>query len=137
MSLLDEYRHKLEAQFEEHKSRLNVLKAKAKKVAAQSKIVGYQELEKADIHLDQVKARLKELKGAGGHALDELKSGMHKALADLKASTQKAAQHFTDAKPAAKKGSAKSRPAKAKAAAKLVRHPKAVKRSVRAKSKGR
>jgi hypothetical protein len=119
MSLLDAYRQKLEAQIQEHKAKLDMLKARARKVAAQSKIVGYAELAKADIHLDQVKARFKELKGAGGSALGEIRTGVQKALADLKVSTTKAAKHF----------SAHAAPAKAAPA-------KPRKRAKRAKAKG-
>ncbi len=107
MSLLHAYRQKLEAQIQEHKAQLNLLKAKAKRVAAQGRIVGHEELAKADIHLDQVKARFKELKGAGGSALGEIRTGVKKALADLKISTTKAARHFSAAPPAKPRKSTK------------------------------
>jgi len=100
MSLLDAYRQKLEAQIQEHKAKLDLLKARARRVAAQSKIMGYEELAQADKHLGQVKARFKELKGAGGSALGEIRTGVQKALADLKVSTQKAASHFSAPAPA-------------------------------------
>jgi hypothetical protein len=111
MSLLDAYRQKLEAQIQEHKARLDLLKARAKKVAAQSRIVGYEELAEADKHLEHVKAKFNKLKGAGGGALAELKIGVKKALADLSASTKKAAQHFN----------AQTRPAKTQTRTKPAR----------------
>jgi hypothetical protein len=99
MSLLDAYRQKLEAQIQEHKAHLDLLRARAKRVAAQGRILGYEELALADKHLEQVKARFKELKGAGGGALGEIRTGVKKAMADLKVSTKKAAQHFSAAAP--------------------------------------
>jgi multidrug resistance efflux pump len=100
MSLLDAYRQKLEAQIQEHKAQLDLLKARAKRAAATSRILGYEELAEADKHLEHVKAKFKELKGAGGGALEEIKTGVKKALADLKVSTKKAAQHFNTRAPA-------------------------------------
>jgi uncharacterized phage infection (PIP) family protein YhgE len=94
MSLLNTYRKKLETQIHEHKGQIDALKARARRVAAQGKILGYKELAKADKQLDHVTARLKELKGAGGGALGEIRTGVKKALVDLQASTKKAAQHF-------------------------------------------
>ena len=74
MSLLDAYRQKLAAQIQEHKAQLDLLKARARRVAAQSRILGYEELAEADKHLEHVKARFKELKGAGSHAFEDIKS---------------------------------------------------------------
>ena len=116
MSLLDAYRQKLEAQIQEHKAQLVLLRAKAKRAAATSRIVGYEELAQADKHLEQAKAKFKELKGAGGSALEDIKAGVKKALADLKVSTQKAAKHFNTqapkAQPAAAKPRTRTKPAK-------------------------
>lgn len=99
MSLLDTYRQKLELQIQEHKVRLQLLKARAKQAAAQSEM----ELARADKHMDKVKARFKELKGASGSALQDIQAGLKKALADLQVSTKKAARHF-NAHPPAKPG---------------------------------
>jgi len=127
MSLLDAYRQKLEAQIQEHKAKLNLLKARAQRVAAQGRIMGYEELAHADKHLEHVKARFKELKGAGGTALGEIKTGVRKALADLKVSTQKAAKHFSAHVNHAPPPSAKKPRARTKHAAKVVRHSKVAK----------
>jgi len=110
MSLLDAYRQKLEAQIQEHKAQLDLLKARAKRAAATSRILGYEELAEADKHLAQVKTKFNELKGAGSGALGEIKTGVKKALADLKASTKKAAQHFNTKAPA--KPRTRTRPAR-------------------------
>jgi hypothetical protein len=111
MSLLDAYRNKLEAEIREHKAQLDLLKARARRLAAQSKILGYEELAEADKHLEHVKARFKELKGAGGGALGEIRTGVKKALADLKVSTKKAAKHFS-AHAAPAKPQTRTRPAR-------------------------
>jgi len=117
MSLLDAYRQKLEAQINEQKAKLDLLKARASKAAAHGKILGYEELAHADQHLGQVKAKFKELANAGGHALAEIRTGMGKALDDLKTSTQKAAVHLKSHAPAPVPKSAPrpKKPARAKA----------------------
>jgi uncharacterized phage infection (PIP) family protein YhgE len=132
MSLIDAYRQKLEAQIHEHKAQLDLLKAKAKRVAAQSKFVGHQELAEADKHLEHVKAKFNELKGAGGHAWGEIKTGVKKALADLQVSTKKAANHFNPPKPKATPGRAKAKAKVVHATAKLT-HAKPKSARIKAK----
>jgi len=132
MNLLDAYRQKLEAQIHEHKAKLDLLKARARRVAAQTRIVGYEELAQADKHLEHVKARFKDLKGAGGTALGEIRTAVQKALGDLKDSTTKAAKHFSDHVSHATPPPPKPRPrakhtkvaTAAKHAAKVVKHSK-------------
>jgi hypothetical protein len=133
MSLLDEYKEKLEAQIREHKAQLDFLKAKARRVAVQSKFVGHQQLAEADKHLDHVKARFNELKGVGGEALAEIRTGLKNALADLKISTKKAAEHFNAPPPPPPKSTRTAKPAKpaAKAKAKVVRTVKHTARAVK------
>jgi hypothetical protein len=127
MSLIDTYRKKLEAQIHGHKAQLDSLKAKARRLALQSKFVGEDDLAAADKHLEHIKARYHEMKGAGGSALGDLRTGVKKALADLKASTHKAAQHF-DSHPSHAHRRPRTKTAKAarpvKHAAKVMRHSK-------------
>lgn len=94
MSLIDTYKQKLEAQIQEQKAQLDLLKARARRIAVQGKFAGKEELAQADKHLAHIKAKLNELRGAGGGALAEIRSGVKNALADLKISTRKAAHHF-------------------------------------------
>jgi hypothetical protein len=112
MSLLDAYRRKLETQIREHKANLDVLKTEARRFAAGSKIVGQAELATAEKHLEQVKAKFNELKGAGGVALGEIKAGLKTALADLSVSTKKAARHFKAHAAPARPPAPRRRPAK-------------------------
>jgi hypothetical protein len=94
MSLRDAYQEKLEARFQEQKARLDLLRARAKRAAAHSKILAYEELANADSHLTEAKAKLKTLADAGGSAMAELKSGVSRAFADLKTASQRAAEHL-------------------------------------------
>lgn len=131
MSLLDTYKQKLDAQIKEHKAQLDLLKAKARKVAAQSKYVGEARLAEADKHFEHAKAAFTDLKNGSGTALGELKNGLQKALADLKASTQKAAKHFDATPPPPPPRHTKprrtARSTRVKHAAKAVKHSKAAK----------
>jgi hypothetical protein len=105
MSLRDAYQQKLQAQFQEQKAKLDLLRARAKRAAAQGKILAYEELSGADQHLAQAKAKLKTLADVGGSAVSELKSGISRAYSDLKIASKRAAEHLRSngsAPPAAK-----------------------------------
>jgi hypothetical protein len=94
MSLRDAYQQRLEAQLQEQKAKLDLLRARAKRAAAHGRILAYEELANADTHLTEAKARLKTLADAGGHAISELKSGVSRAFSDLKTASQRAAEHL-------------------------------------------
>jgi len=96
MSLKDVYREKLEAQIEEQRARLELLKAKAKRAAADVKIIAYEEIGDSDAKLDALKGKLKELGNASGDAWQEMKGGIEKAWEDLTVSCKKAAHRFND-----------------------------------------
>jgi uncharacterized protein YicC (UPF0701 family) len=111
MSLRDAYQQKLEARFQEQKAQLDLLRARAKRAAAHSKILAYEELANADTHLTEAKAKLKILADAGGSAMSELKSGVSRAFADLKTASQRAADHLRaniSAPPPSKPGTGKT-----------------------------
>jgi hypothetical protein len=122
MSLIDTYKQKLEAQIHDHKAQLDSLKAQARRVALRSKFVVEEDLAAADKQLQHVKARFKELKGAGGSALGEISTGVKKALADLKLSTKKAARHF-DTHDAPKAKAAPPKPRTRTKSAKSAKEP--------------
>jgi hypothetical protein len=94
MSLRDAYQQKLQAHLQEHKARLDLLRAKAKRAAAQSKILAYEEIGNADKHLADAKAKLRTFADAGGGAFAEIKSGVSRALTDLKTASKRAAEHL-------------------------------------------
>ncbi len=111
MSLRDAYQQKLEAQFQEQKAKLDLLRARAKRAAAQGKILAYEELANADKSLAEAKSRLKALAGAGDSAVAELKSGFARAFLDLKTASQQAADHLRaniSTPPGAKPGSGRA-----------------------------
>jgi len=103
--LRDAYKQKLTAQVEEQRAKFEALKAHAKRVAADGKIVGYEELARAERGLGQFASKLKKVAGASLHALAEVKGGMGKAIDDLTVSTKRAASHLsaTAQRPAAPK----------------------------------
>jgi len=96
MSLKNAYREKIEAQIEEQRARLELLKAKAKSAAADVKIMAYEEIGDADAKLDALKAKLKELSSVSGDAWQDMKIGIEKAWDDLTESCKKAARRFND-----------------------------------------
>jgi len=94
MSLRDAYRQKMEAQIEEQRAHLELLKAKAKRAVADGKIMAYEELADAETKLASAKAKLKELGAASESAFGELKSGVESAWTALTDSCKKAADKF-------------------------------------------
>lgn len=94
MSLKNAYREKMEAQFDEQRARLELLKAKAKHAVADGKIMAYEELADAEGKLAAAKASLKELGTASEDAWQELKGGVEKAWSALTDSCSKAAEKF-------------------------------------------
>jgi len=71
MSKKDAYRQKIEAEIEEQKARLEVLKAQAKKKIAEGKVGAYEEIEKLESKLEDAKSTLKNLKDSGEEAWEK------------------------------------------------------------------
>ncbi len=100
MSLKNAYREKLEAQLEEHRARLNLLKAKARRAVADGRIMAYEELADAESKFATAKARLKEFGSASGSAWETMRVGLDTAWKDLADACQQAADKFkTKGKP--------------------------------------
>lgn len=76
MSKQDAYRQKIEAEIEEQKARLEVLKAQAKKKVADGKLGVYEEIEKLESKLTDAKSTLTNLKDSGEEALGKLSSSI-------------------------------------------------------------
>jgi hypothetical protein len=118
MSLRDAYRQKLAAQVEEQRARLGALKAHAKRVAADGRIIGYEELVQAERSLGQFASKLKRVAGASLHALADVRGGVGKALDDLTVSTKRAAGRLSEVQARSKpsrrtrRTARKARPAK-------------------------
>jgi hypothetical protein len=94
MSLRDAYREKFEAQVEEQRARLELLKAKAKRAVAEGKILAYEEIGDAEQKLAAITTKLKALGTASEGAWETMKDGIEKAWADLTDSCKKAAAKF-------------------------------------------
>jgi predicted kinase len=94
MSLKNAYREKMEAQLEEQRARLELLKAKAKRAVADGKIMAYEELADAESKFTSAKAKLKELAAASEGAWEEMKGGVETAWHSLSESCKKAAEKF-------------------------------------------
>lgn len=84
----------MEAQIEEQRAHLEVMKAKIKQAIADGKIMTYEELADAEGKLASTKAKLKELGTASEGAWEDVKSGVERAWASLKAAGEKAADKF-------------------------------------------
>ena len=94
MSLRDAYREKFEAQVEEQKARIDLLKARARKAVADGKIMAYEEIADAEQKIGHMRTKLKELSDAGEGAWEEMKGGVEKAWSDLSDSCKKAVAKF-------------------------------------------
>ena len=94
MSLRDAYRLKIEAQIDELNARLALARAKAKKLAAEGKIVTSEELADAERKLAAVKGKLTSLGNASEGAWSEMKGGVGKAWGDLRDAAKRAFDKF-------------------------------------------
>jgi transcription elongation GreA/GreB family factor len=94
MSLKDAYREKMEARIAEVQAHLDLLKARAKRAAAEGKIMAYEELADAEQKLDAAKVKLKEFASASEAAFKDMKTGMEKAWDALKTAGREAAQKY-------------------------------------------
>lgn len=84
----------MEAQLEEQRARLELLKARAKRAVADGKIMAYEELADAESKLTSAKAKLKDLGTASEGAWEEMKSGVDKAWSDLRDACKNASGKF-------------------------------------------
>ena len=78
------YQEKMEAQLEELRAHLEVLKGKATKASADAKTEMTKQIEALKPKLEAAQQKLKEFQAASGPAWDKLKEGSEKAMADLK-----------------------------------------------------
>ncbi|HTH50059.1 MAG TPA: hypothetical protein VMB21_21280 [Candidatus Limnocylindria bacterium] len=96
MSLRDAYRQKIEAQIDEEIARMAILKAKARQMMADGKIMAYEEIGDADAKINALKAKLKELGQASEGAWETMRGGVESAWGELSASCRKAAAKFKE-----------------------------------------
>lgn len=100
MNLRDAYRKKIESQLEEASARIAILKAKAKRAAAEGRIYANDELGMTDEKIAKLKQKLNELGEASGGAWEELKSGIEGAWEEIVSASRKAADKFKNEPPA-------------------------------------
>ncbi|MGC2061878.1 MAG: hypothetical protein WA610_02800 [Thermodesulfovibrionales bacterium] len=88
------YEEKLDAQLEEWNAQIALLKAKADKARAESKIEYHKTIEALQQGQDEASAKLHELKAAGDEAWEDLKTGAEKAWDEVKTAFHSAASKF-------------------------------------------
>ena len=88
------YREKREAQLQEWAAKLDTWQARTKKAKAEVKIRSQEEMEELQQRIGTARARLRELRDAGGGAWEDLKAGVDEAFRDLKRAFQRASSKF-------------------------------------------
>ncbi len=89
MGRKEAYRQLAEAQLEEQKAHLNLLKARAKKLIAKGKLESYRQLDELEDQIGALKESLSGLAEAGDDAWEELKNGFERVRDDVSRSVQK------------------------------------------------
>jgi nucleotide-binding universal stress UspA family protein len=84
------YVDKVEAQWKEWGTEIDILKAKAEKAKAGAKIKYYEKIQDLRARQDSLGLKLQELKGSGEEAWEEVKTGVDKAVKDLKEAFKRA-----------------------------------------------
>jgi hypothetical protein len=88
------YQEKVDAQLDEIKAQIGLLKAKAEKAKAEAKIKYNQQLEDLRQKRETVESRLEQLKMTGGEAWRELKTGVDEAMKNLENAVTDATAQF-------------------------------------------
>ena len=88
------YEERLDAQLAEWNAEIALLKAKADKANAETRLAYYRTIETLQHKQDEAGSKLRELKSAGDEAWDELKAGAEEAWDEIKAAFNGAAERF-------------------------------------------
>ena len=80
------YYDKLEAQLKEWEAKIGVLRAKAEKAEAETRIKYYKQIEKLQVKQKETQKKLLELKNSGEDAWESVKDNFEKTWHDLKQS---------------------------------------------------
>src|SRR5512135_237993 len=88
------YQEKLDAQLKEWNTQISLLKAKADKTRAETKIEYYKIIDALQKKIDDARPKLQKLKTASDEAWEDLKSGAEKAWAEVKTAIDAAASKF-------------------------------------------
>ncbi|MGB3940514.1 MAG: hypothetical protein WBK96_03355, partial [Candidatus Manganitrophaceae bacterium] len=88
------YEEKLDAQLKEWDAEIVLLKARANKTKAEATFGYYKTIDTLQQKQAEAKAKLHEMKAAGGEAWEEVKTGAEKAWAEVTAAFHSAASKF-------------------------------------------
>ena len=88
------YEKKIDAQLEEWNAQIALLKARADKAKAETKVEYYKTIEALQHRKDEAGAKLHDLKTAGDEAWEDLKTGAEKAWDDVKTAFHDAVSKF-------------------------------------------
>mgnify|MGYP001251457559 CR=1 FL=1 len=88
------YEEKLQAEMKELNAKVDVLKAKAAKAEASTKISYYDTLEELKLKRNLAQNKLDELRDAGDDAWEDLKEGIENAWSDFSAAVKSATSRF-------------------------------------------
>jgi len=88
------YEEKFDAEVEEWKAQIALLKAKTEKAKAEAKVEYYKTIEALQHKQDEAGTKLHELKTAGDESWEDLKTGAEKAWAEIKTAFNEAISKF-------------------------------------------
>ena len=88
------YEEKLDAQLDEWKAQIALLKAKADKAKAEVKSDYNNTIDNLQHKQDEARTKLQELKSAGDEAWEDIKTGAEKAWSEVKTAYHEAISRF-------------------------------------------
>lgn len=94
MSKKQAYEEKLKAQLDEWNAKIDVLKAKAEKAGAKTKVDYYETIEELQKKRTKAKDKLQELRAAGDDAWEDLKTGVDQTWSSLGDAVNSAVSRF-------------------------------------------
>lgn len=94
MSSKDAYRDRLEAQLNEWQAKIDVLKARAERAEADSRIAYREQIDALQKRREEMQSRLDELRRMGEDAWTEMKAGTESAWKDMEAAVSRALERF-------------------------------------------
>ena len=94
MDKKEAYEKKMEAQLDEWNARIDMLKAKAAKAEADSKIELQDNIDELQKKRQEAEDKLQELRNSSSDAWEDLKDGVEKAWSDFGAAVKSATSRF-------------------------------------------
>lgn len=94
MSSKDAYRDRLEAQLNEWQAKIDLLKARAERAEADSRIAYHEQIEALQKRREEMQSRLADLRASSEDAWAEIKDGTESAWKALDAAFSRALERF-------------------------------------------